>query len=401
MLEKMKLEYQAFKILRTKNISQFPKKFLLYLFVQSRYEKLSLHDGKFVISSDLPPFPSKAFDRSLEALHSTQTQEVLPIYATFSITNTCTYNCWHCYINSVKEDDMSTEDAVKIVQQLQELGVCVIAFTGGEPLLRKDICEVISKIDADKSSVVLFTTGYGLTKEKAVDLKQAGLFGVIIGLEHTDKKMEDALRNYDGAYERALDGIKNAKNAGLYVGISTVATKERITTGEIWEFITFAEKQGADEVLILEPIPVGKIINEDEVILTNKEREQLVHIQKKVNRKKRGIRVLSYPYRESRQLLGCCGGYQYIHVTASGNICPCSFTPLSFGNVHNEELSVIWRRMNAVFHTPGADCFMIKNHKEISTLLDDGFIPPEKSLQFSSSHQVHQVPLFYKKLGVK
>jgi MoaA/NifB/PqqE/SkfB family radical SAM enzyme len=401
MLEKIRLQYQAFKILRTKNITLFPKKFLLYLLIKSQYEKLSLHDGKFVISSDLPPFPSGAFDRLIEALYSTREQEVIPIYATFSITNKCMYNCWHCYINSLKEEDMSTEDAVKILYQLQELGTSVIAFTGGEPLLRKDLCKIISKIDIDKSSAVLFTTGYGLTKEKAEDLKQAGLFGVIIGLEHTNKKMEDKLRNYDDSYERALEGIKNAKNSGLYVGISTVATKERITTGEIWDFIKFAGKQGADEVLILEPIPVGKIIDEDEVILTNKERKQLVHIQKKVNRKKRYIRVLSYPYRESRQLMGCCGGYQYLHVTASGNICPCSFTPLSFGNVKNEELSVIWRRMNTVFNTPSADCFMIKNHKYISKHLDDGFITPEKSVQVCSSCRVHNVPLFYKKLGVK
>ncbi|MBE3121670.1 MAG: radical SAM protein [Thermoplasmata archaeon] len=401
MLEKIKLQYQAYKILRTKNITLFPKKFLFYLLIKSQYEKLSLHDGKFVISSDLPPFPSGAFDRLIEALHSTREQEVIPIYASFSITNKCVYNCWHCYINSLKEEDMPTEDAIKILYKLQELGTSVIAFTGGEPLLRKDICEIISKIDADKSSVVLFTTAYGLTKEKAEDLKQAGLFGVIIGLEHTNKKMQDKLRNYDDSYERALEGIKNAKNSGLYVGISTVATKERIKTGEIWDFIKFAGKQGADEVLILEPIPVGKIIDEDEVILTNKERKQLANIQKKVNKKKRYPRVLSYPYRESKQVIGCCGGYQYIHVTASGNICPCSFTPLSFGNVKKEELSVIWKRMNTVFNTPEADCFMVKNYKYISQHLEDGFINPEKSVELCSSCRNHNVPLFYKKLGVK
>jgi MoaA/NifB/PqqE/SkfB family radical SAM enzyme len=99
--------------------------------------------------------------------------------------------------------------------------------------------------------------------------------------------------------------------------------------------------------------------------------------------------------------MGCCGGYQYIHVTASGNICPCSFTPLSFGNVKKEELSVIWKRMNTVFNTPGADCFMVKNYKHISKHLDDGFINPEKSVQLCSSCKIHNLPLFYKKLGVK
>ena len=87
-------------------------------------------------------------------------------------------------------------------------------------------------------AVVLFTTGHGLTKEKTRELKDAGLFGIIIGLEHINQEIQDKLRNYDGSYEQALEGIKNAKETGLYIGISTVATKERIKTGEIWEFIT-------------------------------------------------------------------------------------------------------------------------------------------------------------------
>jgi MoaA/NifB/PqqE/SkfB family radical SAM enzyme len=401
MLEKTRLRYQAFKNLPTRSITRFPKKFLLYLLLRSRYEKITLHDGKFVISSDLPPFPSKAFDRLIAALHSSQGQEVIPIYASFSITNTCMYHCWHCYLHNVKEEDMPAKDAIKILHELQELGISVIAFTGGEPLLRKDICEIISNIDAEKSSVVLFTTGYGLTKEKAQDLKQAGLFAVIIGLEHTEKKIQDTLRNFDGAYEQALDGLKNAKSSGLYVGLSTVATKERIATGEIWEFIEFTERQGVDEVLILEPIPVGKIMDGHEVILTKNERTQLAQIQKKVNKNKTHLRVLSYPYRESKQMMGCCGGYQYVHVTASGNICPCSFTPLSFGNAQKEEMNSIWRRMNTAFKIPNADCFMLKNHEHISKYLDDGFVNPETSVQICDNCRIHDVPLFYKKLGVK
>jgi MoaA/NifB/PqqE/SkfB family radical SAM enzyme len=401
MWEKTRLRYQAFKSLPTKSIMQFPKKFLLYLLLRSRYEKLTVHDGKFVISSDLPSFPSGAFDRLITALRSSQGHEVIPIYASFSITNTCMYHCWHCYLHNLKEEDMSTRDAEEIIRGLQELGVSVIALTGGEPLVRNDIGEIISKIDTEKSSVVLFTTGFGLTKEKAEALRQAGLFAVMIGLEHTDKKIQDTLRGFDGASEQALEGIKNAKHAGLYVGLSTVATRERIARGEIWEFLEFAEKQGVDEVLILEPIPVGKIMEEHDVILTAIERMQLAHIQKKVNQNNRHLKVLSYPYRESKQVMGCCAGYQYLHVSASGNICPCSFTPLSFGNVRREDIHVIWRRMNASFNVPSTDCFMLQNYSSLSNYLDDGFVAPEKSVQFCLSCRSHDVPLFYKRLGVK
>jgi len=402
MFEKIRLRYQALKILRTKNIKQFPKRFLLYMTLLSRYEKLTLHNGKFVISSDLPPFPSEAFDRFITALHSTRGDDVvIPIYASFSITNKCVYNCWHCYINSLKEEDMSTESALKIIKMLQDLGISVIALTGGEPLLRTDIYKIISKIDTDKSSVVLFTTGYGLTKEKAKELKDAGLFGIIVGLEHTNQKIQDKLRNHTGSYEQALEGIKNAKEAGLYIGISTVATKKRIETGEIWEFIRFAGRKEVDEVLILEPIPVGKIIGKDNFLLNETERKQVINLQKKTNKSKRYPRVLSYPYRESKKVMGCNAGYQYVHITASGNICPCSFTPLSFGNALQEDLHVILKRLNNTFNTPRSHCFMLQNHRYISKHIDEGFMPYNKSIQLCNKCSPNDIPLLYKKLGVK
>jgi MoaA/NifB/PqqE/SkfB family radical SAM enzyme len=401
MWEKTRLHYHALKSIPTKSIIQFPKKFLLYLLLRSRYEKLTVHDGKFVISSDLPPFPSGAFDRLIAAVKSSRGHEVIPIYASFSITNTCRYHCWHCYLDNLKEEDLSTQDAEEIVRRLQELGVCVIALTGGEPLLRNDICEIIASINPEKSSVVMFTTGYGLTKEKAESLKNAGLFAVMIGLEHTDKKIQDALRNFEGSSEHALEGIKNAKHAGLYVGLSTVATKQRIATGEIWEFLKFAENQGVDEVLILEPIPVGKIMSEHDVILSENERMQLIQLQRKVNKNDTHLKVLSYPYRESKQVMGCCAGYQYLHVSASGNICPCSFTPLSFGNARKEDIHVLWRRMNAIFNGPSTDCFMRHQYASLAPWLDNGFVAPEKSVVFCQNRKNQNVPLFYKRLGVR
>ena len=401
MLEKIRLQYQALKILRTKNIQQFPRRFLLYMLLRSRHEKLTLHNGKFVISSDLPPFPSEAFDRCIKALHSTMGKDVvIPIYASFSVTNKCVYNCWHCYINSLKEEDMSSESVLNIIQMLQDLGVSVIAFTGGEPLLRTDLSEIISEIDG-RSSVILFTTGYGLTKERAWELKNAGLFAVIIGLEHSQQQMHDTLRDYDGAYKLAMKAIKNAKEAGVYVGVSTVATKERIKTGEIWDFVRLAGTQGVDEVLILEPVPVGKLFEQDELLLTNKERKQIIKIQKKANRTKRYPRVLSYPYRESKNMMGCCAGYQYIHITASGNICPCSFTPLSFGNAQKEDVKTIWKRMNDTFNKPRNHCFMLQNHKHIPKNKDDGFIHYEQAVQICNNCPTGELPKLYRNLGIK
>jgi len=400
MLERAKLRYQALKKLSTKYIKQFPKRFVLYIALRSRYEKLSLNNDKFVISSELPPFPSKAFDRAIKALKSTTNGDIIPFYASFSITNKCVYDCWHCYINSLKEEDMSTEMALKIIGELQDLGVSVIALTGGEPLLRKDLTKIISEID-DRSSTVLFTTGHGLTKEKAIELKNAGLFIIIVGLEHSSPEIHDKLRGHKGAYDTALKAIKNAKEAGLYVGVATAATKERIKKGEIWDFIELAGKKGIDEVLILEPIPVGKLFEKEDSLLTKEERKQLIELQKNTNKTERYSRVISCPYRQSKNMAGCSAGYEYIHVSASGNICPCSFTPFSFGNAKKEDVKTIWKRMNDTFNKPHSHCFMLQNYRLIPKNRDDGFIHYEQAVQIYNNCPANKPPKLYKRLGVK
>lgn len=400
MFEHTKLSYQAYKHLPPGVTRQFPKQFLLYMLLRSRYERLSVHDGKYVISSDFPPYPSPAFNRMLSAIESVRTPPVLPFYASVSLTNRCPYDCWHCYLHSLHEDDMTTQDTVNTLLQLQALGVPEIAFTGGEPLLRDDLEIILKGIQNNQSSIVMFTTGAGLTIERAAALKNAGLFATIIGLEHSNERRQDQLRNHPGAYQQALKGLANAKQAGLYTGLSTVVTKDRLQSGEIWDFITLAGDQNADEVLLLEPVPVRKSLDDEKTILTPDERNQVIAFQKVANKNHRLPRVLSYPYRESCEVLGCCGGYQYLHISASGNVCPCSFTPLSFGNVHQEPLPVLWRRMQDSIRKPRTSCLTLQQYHQYKHFLDNGFIDPAHSNKFCRQTHGDKLPLFYKKLDL-
>ena len=114
-------------------------------------------------------------------------------------------------------------------------------MTGGEPLLRNDLEDIISCID-ERSIVKLYTTGYGLNLKKASELKNAGLDSINIALDNIDKDVHDRIYGVKGAYETSLKAIENAKRARLLTCVSTVVTKERIESGEIITFLKYMKK---------------------------------------------------------------------------------------------------------------------------------------------------------------
>jgi hypothetical protein len=79
-----------------------------------------------------------------------------------------------------------------------------------------------------------------------------------------------------------------------------------------------------------------------------------------MNKRKNGPVVESFSYIESNELYGCGAGYHHFFVDASGNVCPCDLTPLSFGSIKDESLPIIWNRMNAYFPRPRMYCIMRK-----------------------------------------
>ena len=249
------------------------------------------------------------------------------------------------------------------------MGTYNISLTGGEPLLRNDIEDIIHSVDS-RSIVKLFSTGYSLTKEKAIALKTAGLYSINISLHNSNPQKHDIGCRYEGAFEIALNAIQCSKAASLVTCVATIATKERIASEEIFHFLKFMKELGVDEVTIFEPIPVGKLAFCDDAILGEDERFILKKLHKEANEKYRADypRVFAFPYLESSEYMGCGAGCTRLHVTALGDVLPCDFTHLSFGNITEENVEAIWERMSQAFKKPSASCFALDNYKLLREL---------------------------------
>jgi len=384
---------------KNEKIRQLPLRILWYLKDTLRHEKFTQIGDKIVIHSFFPPFPSKAFDRVIPNLISGLKGKVVPLSTYIAITDRCNYHCWHCSSAYRRGKEMPLEVIKGAIRKLQEIGVCIIGFTGGEPLLREDLGEMISIIDS-RSTSFLFTTGDGLTKKRAEELKEAGLFGVAISLGHYREEIHDRLSGHKGAFQTALNAIKNSKEAGFYTILQIVATKNLLNSGKIWNFIELAKELGVHEIRLLEPMPTGRLLNKGKnIFLTEEEREKLRGIHIKVNRDRRYPAIVAFAYVEGEKLYGCGASYQHMYIDAQGNVCPCDFTPLSFGNIQKEELEIIWKRLNSSFQRSRRQCFLRENIDKIKKEFA-GELPLsyEKSLAICKKCPSPELPDFYKNL---
>lgn len=393
-------EVPIYRILR--HIRELPSEFQRFVFKNLREDqRLDIVDRKLYINTYYPPIPSKAFNSLVFALTEASKGHPVPEVVTIAVTHKCLYDCFYCSVPDKNGEDMPLYKIKETIKNLQGMGTFIFALTGGEPLLRNDLEDIISCID-ERSIVKLYTTGYGLNLKKASELKNAGLDSINIALDNIDKDVHDRIYGTKGAYETSLKAIENAKRARLLTCVSTVVTKERIESGEIITFLKYMKKIGVDEVTIFEPVPTGKVINETSIILSRSQRKKLIELHKETNKNRDYPRVFSFPYVENKNFMGCCAGYNRLHITASGEVLPCDFTPLSFGNIISENIEDIWKKMHTYFNKPRESCIMIENHKKIYES-SNGKLPIKlKNTEvICLNPNIGEIPLFYKKLGVK
>lgn len=331
-----------------------------------KHDRLIRHEQSYLLNSFIPPLNSPAFlnialqvpGEGANFFHNhVQGKRLAPISAYIAATGKCRYNCWHCSAASAGQNELSTSSLIAIVQKLQDLGVGIIGFTGGEPLLRDDLEEIIAAVDRQKSMVLVFSTGFNLTLERAAALKAAGLFGIAISLDSVGKEKHDELRGYPGAYEQALNGIRNARQAGLYTMSQTVGTRELMAEGEIFALAEMLKGEGIHEMRIVEPLPCGRLSGPNPALLSAEEQNQLKQLHITLNGDQRYPKASVFPYFESAEQFGCGAGTQHSYVDAAGNFGPCDFLEdLRYGNLLTEDVRAVWQKMHQASGGPKCSC---------------------------------------------
>jgi cyclic pyranopterin phosphate synthase len=202
-------------------------------------------------------------------------------YLRISLTDRCNLRCKYCMpedgVSKFSHDEILTlEELYEIIKAFVELGINKIRFTGGEPLARKGIVELIAKVSKlDKVKDLAMTTNGILLKEYAMDLKKAGLNRVNISLDTLDEEKYRTITR-GGRLNKVLEGIEEAKRVGLTpIKINTVLIGG-FNDDEIETLVNLTEKENID-VRFIELMPIGEAANwaKEKFISNNKILEKI------------------------------------------------------------------------------------------------------------------------------
>ena len=322
-----------------------------------------------ILHSHLPPLNSKAYGRFVDE-HLVARSEG-PSHAQVGLTDRCPQNCRYCYNRGRKGAPMDTATILRVIRELRELGVFWLGLTGGEPLLNKDIVAITGSASRD-CAVKLFTTGCGLTPDLAAGLRDAGLFSVSVSLDHWEEEVHDRSRRYPGAFRAAMRAIEIFRAAGgIQVGVSAVLSRDMLRPEPVEAFLGFLEGLGIDEAWLSEAKPAIPELWTDDMPISEEERRGLAILQDRRNRQK-GMTINYLGHFEGADKFGCNAGRKMIYVDAFGEVGPCVFAPMTFGNVRSAALAEICAGMAASFR-PGRTCFMNGNFRLFKDRGHDGF----------------------------
>ena len=302
-------------------------------------QKVAKVDGRYYWRLAAPGFPSPSstlnFRNEFIRIHTNESFHGLRTLI-LSITNQCPLHCEHCYEwkNLNKKDALSTNEFIQIVHQYQEYGATQIIFSGGEPMLKiNEVCQILNAAKPG-TDFWMVSSGLGLSVDRAIRLKKAGLTGVIISLDHFDANAHDHFRGFEGAYEHAIHAVINANEVHLVTAVSLCATRQFVEEGNFTAYMELAKKLGVSFVQLLEPKASGKYAGLN-VELNAEEIKKLETWYLHYNDSPlcQGYPIVNYLGYHQRKM-GCFGaGDRFLYIDADGDAHACPFCGDKVANV--------------------------------------------------------------------
>lgn len=285
-----------------------------------------------------------------------------PGHPAWEVTSACNLRCIHCHASSGKPapDDLTTDEAKRFIDELAEVPEFrTLVYTGGEPLVRPDIFELLKHSKNAGFANIIATNGTLIDEETAFRLKEHGVVCNAISLDAADPDMHNYIRNNPEAFDLVLRGIEATRKAGILLQINTTAME--INMPYLPELIDFVDGQDAAIMLMYQLVAVGRGEKIKEITLkksTNQNLSTLIsakqrHIKTIVEPvagpqywpyllEKRGMRgALALKFAE-QVFHGCAAGRGFVYIKANGDVWPCPFVEVTAGNVKKQTFKEIY-----------------------------------------------------------
>jgi radical SAM protein with 4Fe4S-binding SPASM domain len=297
-----------------------------------------------------------------------------PFLVVWDFTHRCNLKCRHCYqdAQTALPNELGTDESLRLIDEMAEAGVVAVAFSGGEPLMRRDFFEVAHHAHEKGMYVSLATNATLITPEVAHRLKKTGVDYVEMSIDGKDAASHDAFRGIPGAFERTVRGIRNCVDQDLFTCIACTVTQDNLA--EVPEIYQLGTDLGVTRMIYFNFIPTGRgagMVGSD---ISPEEREELLRYLFAKNGPGRRPEVLSTAPQFARVAMegvngkeevclghfyhsggvseqtralagfigGCGAGRLYCCIEPEGTVQPCVFMPIPLGNVREGSFLNIW-----------------------------------------------------------
>jgi len=196
----------------------------------------------------------------------------------WNMTRRCNLKCVHCYSASADidyPDELTTDEGKKLIDDLAAFGAPVILFSGGEPLLRPDLLKLAQYATDKGMRAVISTNGTLITREIAAKLKTIGLSYMGVSLDGLEKT-HDRFRGTKGAFEKAMEGIRNCRDAGIKVGIRFTVNKRNLA--DVPAMFDLLKKENIERLCFYHLVYTGRGSKLREEDLTHEETRALLDL---------------------------------------------------------------------------------------------------------------------------
>ncbi|RDE12597.1 MAG: hypothetical protein C4K47_07625 [Candidatus Thorarchaeota archaeon] len=313
-----------------------------------------------------------------------------PISIVWNVTNRCNLRCIHCHQDSSPtclDPELTTSEAYRVIDNMSEAGLVTLTFSGGEPLVRKDLYDLIKRADDSGLLCTIASNGTLLTAETARELARAGVKRVEMGLDGARPETHDFLRNRPGSFEATVAAVRACAAQG-FDEIATTMTLHSKNVDELEDTMELAEKLGATRFYLNRLIPAGRGVDVSYLDVTAKQkadalktlyskfyksatcgsgmqcyargmtyyarlgyehsRGRIFTVSESLSGHERmfedkfGSAVSGIVRRLAEGFGGCSAGLTYAGLTASGDLLPCVPAAEPLGNLLTQSLEDIW-----------------------------------------------------------
>ena len=267
-------------------------------------------------------------------------------------TNKCNLTCKHCYQDAGenKAAELTTAEAMKLIDEIAKAGFKIMIFSGGEPMTRPDIVDLVAHASSEGLRPVFGTNGTLITHDLAFKLKAAGAMAMGISIDSIDHDRHNDFRGLPNAFELTMMGIENCKAAGLPFQIHT--TIMDWNQNEIFDIMDWVKEIGAVNHQIFFLIPVGRgkeieghalrVAEYEGLLRKIMEKSRTLGIPVKPTCAPQFLRIADQLDIKTRYSRGCLAGLDYCIVSPIGKVRPCAYMMEEAGDVHDTPFDEIW-----------------------------------------------------------